>query len=161
MKTSLSLLIPLSLFSLVVAGGVLLAAPCYTRSGGSVGCWSQGGSVCSSILPTGLSCPGGPWYASTPGVDINDQCEGRHVEHPVPKDYSSSGNEPSGYSSLGVYRFHCTSTRTCSKQIYFNPHLTVQCSATPLSVCNKIDVHTAGGSVCPIAGSGAGGGGGE
>lgn len=161
MKTLHFRLISLSLFTVVIAGGVLLAAPCYTRTGGSPGCWSQGGRVCNSILPTGLSCPGGPWYASTPGVNINDNCEARHVEHSVPKDYGTSGNEASGYSSLGRYQFVCTSVRTCNKRIYFNPHLTVQCSTDTVSPCNNIYVNTAGGAACPIVGSGAGGGGGN
>jgi hypothetical protein len=75
----------LSIGFVLLAGSLVLADPCYRRTGGQLSCWDQGGTVCSSILPTGLSCEGGPWYASTPRVNINDSCEARHVPHLTPK----------------------------------------------------------------------------
>lgn len=139
--------------AVVVAQAIsLLAAPCYQRSAGSVGCYSQGGTRCSSIEQIGLECPGGPYHASTPGVNFNDPCQTRNQEYAVPKHNAVVQNKPDGYAEVGSFVYACSKTRVCTKTAFYAPQFGYACVANTPVPCTQQTVYTADGPPCTVGG---------
>ena len=146
-----------ALIGLMIAQGLVYAAPCYTRTGGTPGCLSLGGPVCSTILPVGLPCAG-TWtikQMSDLGLDPNAECSGNIGEYAIPEPNSTSGNEPSGFMTQGNFTFDCTSVQTCDKVVQaLPPPILTYCNYNPLRPCTTYTVFTAGGEDCPPPPSG-------
>lgn len=125
-----------ALIGLVIAEGFALAAPCYTRSGGNVGCFSQGGPGCTVLSPVpSLPCPGGPWTIDdcvSLGLNAADPCNNTWDEWEVPRKYATLGNEKCGYMEQDYQAFVCTTNRTCTKQeSWLPPPYLVRCAQDP------------------------------
>lgn len=139
--------------ALAVVQGLVYAGPCYTRTGGSPGCYSQGGASCVVINPVpNLPCPGGPWTIKSAidrGLSIDDPCRTNSLEHATPKDGITSGNQPSGFMQQDDFAFWCSSEQTCTKVVSPYIPITVNCVGDPPVLCTSITVFTAGGGSCP------------
>lgn len=143
----------------VCAGAVMWQAlayadRCYVRTGESLGCFEQGGSACTQVVPIGLPCPGGYWTiadASALGLDLADVCEVDYLEYQTPEEYHTLGDQDEGHLEQGAFDFWCTATRSCDKVTLLDPAYKVACNPNNPSLCTTITLYTAGGGDCPAS----------